>query len=171
MFQEADLLQDFLRKASIRKKRKSARRLTRQNKRLSQKMASNKTPPCNRGCGQRVWFDWSAKAGDPGRSDFGKLRPLQVSSEGECLNEIHECPNSDWNKKQQQRTNGGAKVGNVQIEAVLGNTMDIIARLEKLEKKFDDMTKVFMNVQIGQKNLDPLNDDGDSMRENPEIDK
>lgn len=113
-------------------------------------MANSKTPPCNRGCGQLVWFNWGAKAGEPGRSDFGKLRPLQVSEDGEMLNEIHECPNSDFNKK---RTNGGAKVGNVQIEGVLGNTMDIIARLEKQETQISLIASIL--PQISRK-LDTL---------------
>lgn len=133
-------------------------------------MANTKTPPCSRQCGQLVWFNWNAKAGEPGRSDFGKLRPLQVSETGELLNEIHECPNSDWNRnrqsQQQQKTNGGGKVGNAQIEAVLGNTMDIIARVEKLDRKFDEVITAISKIA---NRGDPLNDDdGDSDRENPQ---
>lgn len=130
-------------------------------------MAKSKTPPCSRGCGQYVWFDWNAKAGDPGRSDFGKLRPLQVSEDGEMLNQIHDCPNSTYGKQQQpQRTNGGAKVGNVQIEAVLGNTMDIIARVEKLDRKFDEVIKAISTIA---NRGDPLEDDGDSSREQGDL--
>lgn len=158
-------------------------------------MAREKTPPCSRGCGQRVWFDWGAKAGEPGRSDFGKLRPLQVSEDGEQLNEIHDCPNSDWNKKQQSRqvpttTTTAAttaySAGN--MEAVLGNTMDAIARIEKLDNTMNMIGT--LDQQLSQKinklqhDIDeliprfnqlvdmvtanrgnPLDDDGDSQRE------
>lgn len=119
-------------------------------------MAKEKTPPCNKGCGQRVWFDWSAKAGDPGRSDYGKMRALQVSSDGEMLNEIHECPNSTYNKKSNGGGSGGGTGNTVvmeRLEALLGNSMDAIARIEKLDKRFDELTKILMHLSVGQKNL------------------
>jgi hypothetical protein len=157
-------------------------------------MSREKTPPCSRGCGQRVWFNWSAKAGEPGRSDFGKLRPLQVSEEGEMLNETHDCPNSDYNKKQQSRqvptssasTTTAYSAGN--MEAVLGNTMDAIARIEKLDHTVNMIgtldQQLSGKIDRLQHDLDeliprfnqlvehiihnPLDDDGDSQRENPE---
>lgn len=159
-------------------------------------MSRSKTPPCSRGCGQKVWFDWSAKAGEPGRSDFGKLRPLQVSEEGECINEIHDCPNSDYNRKQQPQrqapsTTTVSNIGGGNMEAVLGNTMDIVARVEKLDttmnmigtldqqlstkidklqQDIDELIPRFNQLvdMVTANQGNPLDDDGDSLRDNPE---
>ena len=161
---------------------------------MKNQMAREKTPECNRGCGQRVWFDWNAKAGDPGRSDFGKLRALQVSEEGQMLNEIHDCPNSTYGKQSAQsgsggtttRTTGAAAVSSGNVEAVLGNTMDIIARIEKLETQIgQSLTQIALVSRLlfqisekidrfrGQQHINdthPLDDDGDSQREDPQPD-
>lgn len=146
-------------------------------------MAKEKTPQCNKGCGQRVWFDWSAKAGEPGRSDFGKMRALQVSEAGEMLNQIHECPNSTYGKRgggNGQQTKAPT-LDTTTIETLLGNSYDHSARLEKMETTvnmigtldqqlsgkidklqhdFDQLSKYLVR--------NPLDDDGDSNRENPE---
>ena len=54
------------------------------------------------------------------------------------------------------------------LEAVLGNTLDMIARFEKLDKRLEELRTMFLNLKVGQRVLDPSNDDGDSQRENPE---
>lgn len=122
-----------------------------------------KTTTCQNGCGDSIWFDWNAKAGEPGRSDRGKMVPLQVSEDGELLQERHNCPNSPYNQQQQQRqnTNSSTKVGGVNVqalEAVLGNTMDIIARIERLDRRFDEMIKA----------VSALSNKDDSQTENQE---
>jgi len=61
-------------------------------------MSRPKTVLCNKGCGTQVWFDWNARAGEPGRSDRGKMIPLVVDEHGELLQERHNCPNSTWGK-------------------------------------------------------------------------
>jgi hypothetical protein len=134
-------------------------------------MSREKTPLCRNECGQRVWFNWSAKAGEPGRSDFGKLRPLQVSEEGECLNETHDCPNSDYNRKQQSRQVPTSSTSTTTtysgMEAVLGNTLDIIARIEKIDHQLALISRLLFQLS-NKLNANPLDDDGDSNRENPE---
>lgn len=172
MYQEVHLCEDSLIKHYYKQPRKEAQ---------SSKMAREKTPPCNKGCGQRVWFNWSAKAGEPGRSDFGKLRALQVSEEGQMLDEIHECPNSTYGKRSggdgQQTKQAPAAVDTTTIETLLGNSYDHSARLEKIETQVQLISRLVFEVSnkidrlAGQKHItnnNPLDDDGDSIRENPE---
>lgn len=120
---------------------------------------------CRNQCGQQIWFDWEKEFDTLGytpNSDKPNI-PLEVGEDGKHLPKKHQCPNSDY----AQKKNGGAKMGNVQIEAVLGNTMDIIARIEKLEIKYDEMAANFHKL-VEHLIHNPLDDDGDSMRENPE---
>lgn len=157
-------------------------------------MSKSKTPPCNKGCGQRIWFDWNAKAGDPGRSDFGKLRPLQVSETGELLNEVHDCPKSTYGKENTVSSAGGngsttnMSVFQQTMNDILGRvekaqeTLDrlshvsyatneaMIERMEKLEKDFNELVPRFNQLvdTVVAKQGDPLNDDGDASREGNE---
>lgn len=152
-------------------------------------MSKSKTPPCNKGCGQRIWFDWNAKAGDPGRSDFGKLRPLQVSEEGELLNEVHDCPNSTYGK-QPNTVSGNASVTSSTTNAsMFQQTMnDILGKVERMgenlerlshmayatnESMIERMDKFDVDLNklknyIARLDDNPLDDDGDSSRESGE---
>ena len=113
-----------------------------------------KTTKCNKGCGQLIWFNWDAKAGEPGRSDFGKLIPLQVSEDHELLNERHNCPKSTWGKTtevSQQSSNGVsdetinsvlAKLEKINVDVAALSTMIHAAnesQLERLDKLIADL--------------------------------
>lgn len=90
-----------------------------------------------------IWFNWDAKAGEPGRSDFGKLIPLQVSEEGDLENERHNCPKSTWNKPQaaqQQSSNG------VSNEIILS----LLAKLEKVNIDLSALSKTVHEVNESQ---------------------
>jgi hypothetical protein len=71
-----------------------------------------------------IHFNWDAKAGEPGRSDFGKLIPLQVAEDGELLNERHNCPKSTWNKPAEQQL---SSVG--MSDEIVNN---VLSKLEKI---------------------------------------
>jgi hypothetical protein len=153
-------------------------------------MVREKTPPCNNGCGQRIWFDWNAQAGDPGRSERGKMRPLQVSEDGALLNQIHDCPNSTYNKDKGISDSGNRNTTSsttttvstaalaIGIEAIGANTNVIAAGLSKLQTEVDELSRmVYRTNEELLKRLDkilmhlmgnPLDDDGDSQRENQE---
>lgn len=177
MYQEVHLCEDSLIKHYYKQPRKEVQ---------SSKMAKEKTPLCNKECGQRVHFNFGAKAGEPGRSDFGKLRALQVSETGELLNEIHECPKSTYGKRSggNGQVTKAPAVDTTTIETLLGNSYDQSARLEKIETQLQKtetqaqlISRLVFEVSnkidqlIGQRHItnnNPLDDDGDSIRENPE---
>jgi hypothetical protein len=131
---------------------------------------------CRNGCGQTIWFDWERKFDDLGYTNNSSKPniPLEVSETGEHLPKKHQCPNSEYAKKQQSgsatETVKDNSVTTAALQGVLGNTLDIISRLDKLEHKFDELTPRFNQLvdMVTAQQGNPLDDDGDSNRENPE---
>ena len=139
---------------------------------------------CRNGCGTAIWFDWERKFDDLGytqNSDKPNI-PLEVDDKtGEHLPKKHQCPNSEYNKKQRgeetstttattARTN---TVESAALQSILGNTLDIMGRVEAINEKLDELIPRFNQlVDMYQHSLapaeNPLDDDGDSSRENPE---
>ena len=148
-------------------------------------MPASKPQQCNKGCGQMLYFDRT----DPlGMSQSGKPVPLEWD-DGPSGNP-HNCPKSDYN----QQRRGGPNMTTVQQptrptntessaadamttqekQMFIANQLDalgkielIISRLEALQQLAygtdKKVTKLLEN-EIGN----PLDDDGDSQRENPE---
>ena len=132
---------------------------------------------CRNECGTAIWFDWEHKYDDLGyTSNSTKPNiPLEVAEDGEHLPKKHQCPNSEYAKKQQvstSSTNGESKatITNVALQGVLGNTLDIISRLDKIEHRFDELIPRFNQLvdTVAANQGNPLDDDGDSNRESPE---
>lgn len=122
-------------------------------------------PEC-RNCGEVIHFDPKRK------SQSGKFIPLEEDGEP------HQCPESDYAKKQRtgdssSSTTAGTttikteSVESVALKGVLGNTLDIIARVERLETRIDELSG-FIKKLTDHLVSNPLDDDGDSERENPE---
>lgn len=127
---------------------------------------------CNRGCGQMVYFD---RQSENGYSKNGKMVPLQWDEKEGPTDTGHQCPNSDYNRNRggpgTSTTTQSREVTPSGMEMVLGNTLDILGKVESLTQKTDAQGRLIyeiLNVIKKQTNLDPLNNDGDSQRENPE---
>jgi len=142
-------------------------------KEVNQRMS--KQPPliCRNGCGQQLWFDWERKFDDLGYTQNSEKPniPLEVAEDGEHLPRKHQCPNSEYAKKQQEgkeADRGGSyrndttkeNLSTVALQGILGNTLDLLAKLDKLQNSFDELVK--------EQKGNPLDDDGDSSRENDE---
>jgi hypothetical protein len=135
---------------------------------------------CRNECGTAIWFDWERKYDDLGyTSNSSKPNiPLEVSETGEHLPKKHQCPNSEYNRKvqSQPQQHGGysdttkGELHDAAIKGVLGNTLDIIARVEKLDRKLDELIPRFNQLvdMVYAQQGNPLDDDGDSSRENQE---
>jgi hypothetical protein len=156
-----------------------------------------KTTECNK-CGQSIWFNWDAEAGDPGRSDSGRLVPLEVE-DNELLDKRHDCPESDYNKGRGTRGGGGRTVSasrtsssgsgisssNKDFEPnaakmILANGLDALGKIERGNQSLESITRTLFRIEENvtkiMKHLniiDPNNgddDDGDSQREVSESD-
>ena len=152
-----------------------------------------KTTLCNKCRRQSIWFNWDAKAGEPGRSDFGKLIPLQVSEDGELLNERHQCPNSTWVKQpqsqQEQQQPQSQQPPSNRATLSQDTLYSIVGKLEKLNIDLEGFSTMIRTSnesmlerldaiveRLKEQARDPdeveyddsLDRDGDSQRENPE---
>jgi len=135
---------------------------------------------CRNGCGTAIWFDWERKFDDFGYTENSTKPniPLEVSESGEHIAKKHQCPNSEYAKKQQEGKDADRgsvstrpeTVESVGLKAILGNTLDIIAELQSLRKEFNEFRPRFNQLvdTVAAQQSNPLDDDGDSSRETDE---
>jgi hypothetical protein len=169
--------------------------LRRKEEGLDHRMA--KTTECNK-CGQTIWFNWDAESGEPGRSDSGRLVPLEVK-DNELLDERHDCPESDYNRGRGTRGGGGGgqRTANTSrtsssgsgisssnkdfepnaAKMILANGLDALGKIERGNQSLESVTRTLFQIEENvtkiMKHLniiDPNNDDGDSQREVSESD-
>lgn len=118
-------------------------------------MTSPKFRPveCNRGCGQQVYFD---RQSENGWSSSGKMVPLQWDEDKGPTDTGHQCPNSDYNRSRKggggsgsQQTTTGAREEKVPsgMEMVLGNTLDILGKVEMIVQRVEAMGKQLYSLQ------------------------
>ena len=141
------------------------------------KTQARKPLMCRNECGTAIWFDWERKFDDLGytpNSDKPNI-PLEVDTKtGEHLPKKHQCPNSEYNRKQRGEDVSVPAKPNVEgaaLQAILGNTLDMMGMIEKINEKLDDLIPRFnqlvdsYHALLRQQTGDPLDDDGDSSRE------
>lgn len=148
-------------------------------------MPASKPQQCNKGCGQMLYFDRT----DPlGMSQSGKPVPLEWD-DGPSGNP-HNCPKSDYN---QQRRGSGPNMTTVQqprttttIESsadpmttqekqlFIANQLDALGKIELMLSRLEALQRLAFGTDKKVTKLleneigNPLDDDGDSQRENPE---
>lgn len=148
-------------------------------------MPASKPQQCNKGCGQMLYFDRT----DPlGMSQSGKPVPLEWD-DGPSGNP-HNCPKSDYN----QQRRGGPNMTTVQqprattttIESsadpmttqekqlFIANQLDALGKIELMLSRLEALQKVVFGTDKKVTKLleneigNPLDDDGDSLRESNE---
>lgn len=148
-------------------------------------MPASKPQQCNKGCGQMLYFDRS----DPlGMSQSGKPVPLEWD-DGPSGNP-HNCPKSDYN----QQRRGGPNMTTVQQpmsantessaaadamttqekQMFIANQLDALGKIELIISRLEALQQLAYGTdkkvtKLLENEIDnPLDDDGDSQRENPE---
>lgn len=135
---------------------------------------------CRNECGTAIWFDWERKFDDLGytpNSDKPNI-PLEVDAKtGEHLPKKHQCPNSEYNRKQRGEDVSVPRANTAEsaaIQAILGNSLDIMGRVEAINEKLDALIPRFNQLvdsyyaMLKQDGRNPLDDDGDASREGNE---
>ena len=144
---------------------------------------------CRNGCGQTIWFDWERKFDDLGYTPNATKPniPLEVSDTGEHLPKKHQCPNSTYNRQQQQQPSTGTTAATTVTAAKAISRDDIgeiFVKLERLngqleafsttiraanESIIERLDQIVSRLKEQAVEFDAVNDDdGDSLRENPE---